>query len=65
MSAAISARSRVQLREIVLVAIILAASAVLLPGLWAAVDLSTLVPALAGGLAIGAAAQSARSAGGR
>ncbi len=65
MSAAISARSRVQLREIVLVAIILAASAVLLPGLWAAVDLSTLVPALAGGLAIGAAALSARSAGGR
>lgn len=65
MPTAMPARSRVHAREIVAVALVLAASVAVLPGLWAAVDVSTLLPALAGGIAIAAAALSARSAGGR
>lgn len=65
MSAVTPAHSRVHVREIVTVALVLAAAVVLLPGLWAAVDAWTLLPALAGGVAIAAAALGARSAGGR
>ncbi len=62
MSASVSARPRVYAREIVAVALVLAVVSFLLPGLWAAVEPATLLPALVGGLAIGAASLTARSA---
>lgn len=60
-----AARPRVDIREIVMAAIVLALCAVVLPGLWSALSVSTLAPAMIGGLAIGTAALHARRTGRR
>ncbi len=57
----VSVRSRVDIREIVTALIAFALIVALLPGLWAAVSITTAALSVVGGLAVGAAALGLRA----